>query len=97
MAQTVQNGGLGASFGHPKRVNEASGDTLGPQNREGGLWGIILSAQGPHNEIFGLVLGVKWGSLASFWGQRPQNGALLDHFWGTKGPMVATKSTPEEK
>ena len=59
MAQTVQNGGLVASFGHPYRKKEAFGDTLGPQNRQGVPLGTILNAQGPHNEIFGVLLGAK--------------------------------------
>ena len=93
MAQTVQNGGLVASFGHPYRTKEAFGDTLGPQNRQGGPLGTILSAQGRH-EIFGVLLGAKglFGTLLGC--QRPQNGALLDHFWGTKGAHGGYKKHP---
>ena len=38
VAQTLQNGGLGASFGHPYRKNKAFGDTLGPKTVKVGLW-----------------------------------------------------------
>ena len=98
VAQTLQNGGLGASFGHPYCKNEAFGDTLGPQNRQSGPLGTILSAQGPHNEIFGLLLGAKRGSLGSF---LEAKGLKMEPFWTTfgvqMGPMVAIKSAPQEK
>ena len=64
LARTLQNGGLGASFRHPYNKNEAFWDTLGPKNRQSGPLGSNLSAQGPHNEIFGLLLmakGALWG------------------------------------
>ena len=81
MAQTVQNGGLVASFGHPYRKKEALGDTLGPQNRQGGPLGTILSAQGPHNEIFGLVLGAKGALWHPFGGPKASK-------WSPFGPLL---------
>ena len=38
LTQTLQNGSLGASFGHPYRKNKAFGDTLGPKTIKVGLW-----------------------------------------------------------
>ena len=66
LAQTLQNGSLGASLGHPYDKDETFWDTLGPQNHQSGLLGSILSAQGHHNEIFGVLLiakGSLWGVL----------------------------------
>ena len=86
-----------ASFGHPYRKKEPFGDTLGPQNRQGGPLGTILSAQGPHNEICGVLFGAK-GALchpsgkpeASKWNPFGTTFGVL------RGPMVAIKNTPEE-
>ena len=85
LAQTLQNGGLGASFRHPYDKNEAFWYTLGPQNRQSGPLGTILSAQGPHNEIFGLLLGAKGALWEPFWGPKASKwslfGTLLEYKW----------------
>ena len=67
LAQTLQNGSLGASLGHPYNKNEIFWDTLGPQNHQSGPLGSNSSAQGPHNEIFGLLLMAK-GALWNLFG-----------------------------
>ena len=63
VAYTIQNGGLVASFGPPYRKKEAFGDTFGPKNRQGVPLSTILSAQGPHNNI----CGVLWDAKGALW------------------------------
>ena len=94
MAQTLQNGGLGASLGHPYRKNEAFGDTLAPQNRQSGPLGTVLSVQSHHNEIFGLLLGAKGALWDPFWRPKASKWTLLVHFWGTNGPHGGYKKHP---
>ena len=96
VAQTIQNGGLVASLGHPYCKNEAFGDTQGPQNRQSGPLGTTLSAQGAHNEIFGLLLGAKGALWDPFWGPKASKWSPFGPLWGYKcPPMVAIKSAPE--
>ena len=87
VAQILQKGSLGASFGHPYCKNEAFGDTLAPQNRQSGPLGTILSVQSPHNEIFGLLLGAKGALWDPFGGPKASK-------WSLFGPLLGYNWAP---
>ena len=80
VAQTLQTWTFGASFGNPYHTNEALGDTLGPQKRQSGTLGTILSAQG----FTMRSLGSQRGSLGSF-------GKLKASKWSLVGLLLGYK------
>ena len=94
VAQTLQYGALGASFGHPYRKKIAFGGTLGPPNRQSLSLRTILSAQGPQNEIFGFLFGDQKALWDPFGGPKVSTWSLFGPLWRYTWPHGSRKKHP---